>query len=279
MPRPDFGQGIYRNPPSCAILGPMSFIDVHTHINMLEISADEALKLAADNDVRNMITIGTCPDDLPLVLSIAEKYYPTVACSLGIHPHEAELWSVQMADFIRRHAHRKEVVAIGETGLDYYYNNAPKDTQIKAFREQLEISHELRLPVEIHTRDAEPDTMQILKDFNGKAHGLLHCFTGTWPMAKVGLDNGWDISISGVITFKKAEELREVVRQVPMDRLHVETDAPFLAPMPHRGKKNQPAFVTHTAQLVAELKGVDLPTLQRQLRANAQRLFAKLPLQ
>jgi TatD DNase family protein len=141
------------------------------------------------------------------------------------------------------------------------------------------LAAELKLPVEIHTRDAEPDTMQILKDFNGRAHGLLHCFTGTWEMAKCGLDHGWDVSISGVVTFKKADELREVVKQVPIDRLHVETDAPFLAPMPHRGKKNQPAFVTHTAELVAQLKGVDLPTLESQLRKNAQRLFPKMPIQ
>lgn len=257
----------------------MAFIDVHTHINMLEITADEALRLASENNVRNMITIGTCPDDLPLVLSLAEKYYPVVACSLGIHPHEAALYSPEMADFIRKNAGRKEVVAIGETGLDYFYNNAPKDVQIAAFRAQLELAEELKLPVEIHTRDAEPDTMQILRDFKGRAHGLLHCFTGTWDMAKVGLDNGWDISISGVVTFKKAEELREVVKQVPIERLHVETDAPFLAPMPHRGKKNQPAFVTHTAQVVADLKGLDVLTLQTQLRANAARLFPKWTLQ
>jgi TatD DNase family protein len=257
----------------------MAFIDVHTHINMLEIPADEALRLAALSGVGNMITIGTCPDDLPHVLSLAEKYYPVVACSLGIHPHEASLYSPEMADFIRKNAGRKEVVAIGETGLDYFYNNAPKDVQIAAFRAQLELAEELKLPVEIHTRDAEPDTMQILREFKGRAHGLLHCFTGTWEMAKVGLDNGWDISISGVVTFKKAEELREVVKQVPIDRLHVETDAPFLAPMPHRGKKNQPAFVAHTAKAVADLKGVDVLTLQKQLRANAARLFPKLPLQ
>ena len=257
----------------------MSFIDVHTHINMLEIPADEALKLAADNGVRNMITIGTCPDDLPLVLSIAQKYYPTVACSLGIHPHEATLYTPEIGEFIRKNAPAKEVVAIGETGLDYYYNNSPKDVQIAAFKAQLTLAEELKLPVEIHTRDAEEDTAKILKEFKGRAHGLLHCFTGTWDLAKIGLDNGWDISISGVVTFKKADELREVVKQVPIDRLHVETDAPFLAPMPHRGKKNQPAFVTHTAQVVADLKGVDLPTLQKQLRANALRLFPKLPIQ
>ncbi len=129
------------------------------------------------------------------------------------------------------------MVAIGETGLDYYYNNAPKDIQIQAFRDQLELAHELKLPVEIHTRDAEADTALILSDFKGRAHGLLHCFTGTWDLAKKGLDAGWDISISGVVTFKKADELREVVKQVPIDRLHVETDAPFLAPMPIAEKR------------------------------------------
>lgn len=254
----------------------MSWIDVHTHLNMLEILPDEALRLASERQVSKMITIGTCPDDLSLVLQIANKYFPRVGCSLGVHPHEAALYSDQVGDWIRQHATAPEVVAIGETGLDYYYNNAEHDVQIRAFRAQLELAAELKLSVEIHTRDAEPDTMQILRDFKGRVQGLLHCFTGTWEMAKVGLDNGWDISISGVATFKNAESLREVVKKVPLDRLHVETDAPFLAPVPHRGKKNQPAFVTHTAELVAQLKGVDLLTLESQLQMNARRLFPKL---
>jgi TatD DNase family protein len=256
----------------------MAFIDVHTHINMLEIPTDEALDLAAKNQVQNMITIGTCPDDLPVVLSLAKKYAPRVACTLGIHPHEAELYTPEIGKFIRENATQPEVVAIGETGLDYYYEHAPKDIQRNVFRAQMDIAHDLGLPVEIHTRDAEPDTMQILKEYSGKVRGLLHCFTGTWAMAKVGLDNGFHISISGVVTFKNAGDLRDVVKQVPLDCLHVETDAPFLAPVPFRGKKNQPAWVVHTAELVAQLKGVSLETLQAQLRINAQTLFPKLRL-
>jgi len=256
----------------------MAFIDVHTHLNMLEMPPAEALRLAAESQVENVITIGTCPDDLPLVLQLARQFHPKVACTLGIHPHEAALYTPEIGDFIRANAGGAEVVAIGETGLDYYYNNAPKEVQLAAFRTQMALAEELGLPVEIHTRDAEPDTMQVLGEFSGRVRGLLHCFTGTWEMAKFGLNHGWDVSISGVATFKNAQSLREVVKQVPLDRLHVETDAPFLAPIPHRGKKNQPAWVAHTAQLVAELKGVDLHVLQSQLRANAQRLFPKLQL-
>ncbi len=256
----------------------MAWIDVHTHLNMLEMPPEEALKLAEASGVENVITIGTCPDDLPLVLQIAKQFSPMVACTLGIHPHEAELYNDSMAEFIRTNAVAKDVVAIGETGLDYYYNNAPKEKQIEVFRAQMQIAADLGLPVEIHTRDAEPDTMQMLTEFSGRVRGLLHCFTGTWEMAKVGLDHGWHISISGVVTFKNAQALRDVVKQVPLDSLHVETDAPFLAPIPHRGKKNQPAWVTHTAQLVADLKGVPLPELASQLRSNAKSLFPKLQL-
>lgn len=259
----------------------MQWIDVHTHLNMLEITPDQALSEAVANQVKNVITIGTCPDDLPTVLKLAEKYFPQVACTLGVHPHEAALYTPEVEKFIRENGKKPEVVAIGETGLDYYYNKEAHEheTQREVFRSQLQVAHDLGLPVEIHTRDAEPDTMQIITEFKGKTRGLLHCFTGTWEMAKSGLDNGYHISISGVVTFKNAEPLREVVRKVPLDSLHVETDAPFLAPVPHRGKKNQPAFVTHTAQLVADLKGISLEKLAEQLQLNAKSLFPKLKLQ
>ncbi|HMN67208.1 MAG TPA: TatD family hydrolase [Bdellovibrionales bacterium] len=256
----------------------MSWIDVHTHLNMLDMTPDQALQAASAAQVGNMITIGTCPDDLPTVLNLARKYAPRVACTLGIHPHEAALYTPEIEEFIRENALAPEVVAIGETGLDYHYDNAPRAVQIETFRAQMRLAQELGLPVEIHTRDAEPDTMTVIGEFSGRVKGLLHCFTGTWEMAKFGLDHGFYVSISGVVTFKNAGELREVVRRVPLDRLHVETDAPFLAPMPHRGKKNQPAFVTHTAELVSELKGVSPEALRAQLRINAQTLFPKLRL-
>lgn len=245
---------------------------------MLEMPVEQALDEAAAAQVKNVITIGTCPDDLPVVLDLAGRYFPRVACTLGVHPHEAQLWSPAIEAFIRANGPRPEVVAIGETGLDYYYENSPKEVQPAVFRAQLELAAELGLPVEIHTRDAEPDTMQILQEFKGRVRGLLHCFTGTWELARAGLDCGYHISISGVVTFKNAEALREVVRKVPLAALHVETDAPFLAPVPHRGKKNQPAWVTSTAQVVADLKGVTLEQLSEQTLRNAKDLFPKLQL-
>lgn len=254
------------------------WIDVHTHLNMLEISPDEALSAAAARGVANVITIGTCPDDLPVVLGLAQKFYPRVGCTLGIHPHEAQLFDARVEAFLRAEAVRPEVVAIGEIGLDYYRNEAPVDVQQAAFRAQLQVAQDLGLPVEIHTRDAEADTAVILREFAGGRRGVLHCFTSSWELAKVGLDCGYDISISGVVTFKNADDLRETVRRVPLDRLHVETDAPFLAPVPMRGKKNQPAFVTHTAEFVAELKGVSLDALAEQLRSNARAVFPKMPI-
>jgi TatD DNase family protein len=167
-------------------------------------------------------------------------------------------------------------VAIGETGLDYHYNSSPQDVQIWAFRQQMEIAAELNLPVEIHTRDAETDTQLILREYQGRVRGLLHCFTGTMNLARQALDFGFDISISGVATFKNAHDLRDVVRFVPLDRLHVETDAPFLAPVPVRGQSNEPSFVVHTARLVASLKSVELRVLSQQTADNAARLFPRL---
>ena len=256
----------------------MSWIDVHTHLNMLEIETQAALDAAKAAGLDHVITIGTGPDDFPKVLANAQKYFPFVGGALGVHPHEAEVFTPEIETYLRREALRPEIVAIGEIGLDYHYENAPKDVQIAAFRAQLQIARDLTMPVEIHTRDAEDDTAAVLKDFAGPRRGLLHCFTGTWELAERGLAHGYDISISGVVTFRNAEELRDVVRRVPIERLHVETDAPFLAPIPHRGKKNQPAFVTHTAALVAELKGVSLEALSKRLRENARGLFPKLPI-
>lgn len=256
----------------------MRFIDVHTHLNMLEMSTEEALKEAKAQGVENVITIGTCPADHPIVFALGEKYFPQVACTLGVHPHEAEEYNPQVEKWIREHAPKPHVVAVGEIGLDYYYNNSPREVQIEAFRSQMRLAEELNLPVEIHTRDAEADTIQILAEFKGRVRGLLHCFTGTWELAKAGLDHGYHISISGVATFKNAQALREVVQKVPLESLHCETDAPFLAPVPHRGKKNQPAWMTLTAKLVADLKAVPLERLAEQLQTNAKSLFPKLQL-
>lgn len=260
----------------------MPFYDVHVHLDKLKTTPEEALADAKANGVTRVITIGTEPADHPVVLEFAKKYFPQVACTLGIHPHEATLWSEDVNTWIRSKVNSADtiesrgIVAVGEIGLDYYYNQSPKDVQIHAFRRQLDLAKELGLPVEIHTREADADTAEILKDYRGQNVGLLHCFTSSMELAKSALDCGFDISISGVVTFKNADTLREVVKFVPIDRLHVETDAPFLAPAPHRGKSNVPRFVLHTAEMVAGLKGVTLEALAEQTVANAHRLFPKL---
>ena len=254
----------------------MEWIDVHAHLNMLEEGVDAAIANAKAAGVTRIITIGTEPTDHPVVLAIAQKYYPEVYCTLGIHPHEGVHYTEEIGQFIRAHVNDKEVVAVGEIGLDYYYETSPKKEQKDAFRAQLQIAKESGLPVEIHTRDAEEDTVEILKEFKGDVTGIIHCFTGTDWLARQCLDLGFNISISGVATFKNADSLRDVVRMTPLDRLHVETDAPFLAPVPMRGKKNTPAFVVHTAKLVAELKNISIEELCAQTRANALKMFPKI---
>ncbi len=253
-----------------------SWIDMHAHLDKLEHSPEEAIRLAGEQNIQRIITIGTEPSDLDVVLSIAEKHYPKVFCTLGVHPHEGVLYTDEAEKFIRENAARKEVVAVGEIGLDYYYEHSPKKPQQEAFRRQLQLASELDLPVEIHTRDAEQDTVDILNEFRGKVTGLIHCFTGTKWLAEKALDLGFNISISGVVTFKSADDLRNTVKFIPLDRIHVETDSPFLAPIPHRGKKNTPAFVVHTAKVVAELKCISIEKLADATTANAFKLLKKL---
>ncbi len=267
----------------------MKFIDVHCHLDKLKIPFAEALKQAEALGVTRVITIGTEPEDHPVVLALAKEFFPQVSCSLGVHPHEAQLWSESVGDWIRAKLNSADktesrgIVAIGEIGLDYYdekgqRNNPAKDIQLNAFRRQMDLAEELRLPVEIHTREADDDCAMVLKEYKGRVKGILHCFTSSMKLAESAIESGFDISISGVVTFKNAESLREVVKFVPLDRIHVETDAPFLAPVPQRGKSNVPEFVLHTAKAVAELKGITLEELAKSTRANAKRLFPKLSL-
>jgi TatD DNase family protein len=177
---------------------------------------------------------------------------------------------------LRDHLNDREVLAVGEVGLDFYYEHSPRDIQTKVFRNQLELAQEFNLPIEIHTRDAEKETIEMVKAFGGKIRGLVHCFSGSQWLADEALALGLNLSISGIVTFPKAEELRQVVKSIPLERIHVETDAPFLTPVPFRGKKNTPALVVHTAQKVAELHGISLEQLAQQVRENALQLFPKL---
>ena len=250
--------------------------DVHTHLNFLKIPADQAMEYATQAGVTRYITIGTEPKDHQTVLDLARTHWPRVACTLGVHPHEAQLYTPEVGAWIEAHSTDRTVVAIGEIGLDYYYSHSPHDVQRDAFRAQMGIAEKLGLPVEIHTRDAEPDTIDILNEFKGRVRGILHCFTGTQELADAALNVGFNISISGVVTFKNAEALRAVVKTVPLNRLHLETDAPFLAPVPLRGRPNEPAYLVHTAEVVASLKGISLEELSRVTQANARQMFPKL---
>lgn len=246
--------------------------DVHTHLNMLEDSVTEVLKEAEQQGVKRVVTIGTEPEDWSEVLRFS-KTFPQVKGALGVHPHSAKIYDDHVEQKLKEDLEREGIIACGEIGLDYYYKYSEKEKQKEVFYRQMLLASEKKLPVEIHTRSAEEDTITILKKFNGSVRGLLHCFTGTWNLASKALDLGFNISFSGIITFKKAEELREVCRKVPLDRLHLETDAPYLAPVPQRGKKNKPAWVVHTAGVVADLHGISLIELSQKTQNNYKNLF------
>jgi len=254
----------------------LNWIDLHTHLNMLETTPEETLAEAEKVGVHHVVTIATEPEDHETVLELAAKYPKQVSATLGVHPHEAKKWTKSTSNFFEANLTRPEVVAVGEIGLDYYYEHSERPTQVSVFEEQMSLAHHFGLPVEIHTRDAEKETVEVLKKYRTKVSGVLHCFTGSRWLAFQALDQGFDISISGVVTFKNAEELRETVKAIPMDRIHVETDAPFLAPVPMRGKKNTPVFLPHTAAYVATLHNILLEALSLQTIANARRTFPKL---
>ncbi len=253
-----------------------SWIDVHTHINMLEGTSEEVVQNALAGGVERLITIGTELDDLRTVVELVDKHAPYVYGTLGYHPHEADHFCDDARQFILENLNHPRIVAVGEIGLDYYYDNSDREAQKAAFEEQLGFAKKFNLPVEIHTRDAEEDTVEILKKYKGDVKGILHCFTGTQWLADQAIDLGFNISISGVVTFKNAEALREVVKSLPLDRIHIETDAPFLTPAPFRGKKNAPEMMVHTAKCVAELKNVSMEELAKQTRENALKLFTKI---
>ena len=254
-------------------------VDSHCHLDFPEYSSqlDAVVARAAAAGVGVCLSIGTELKRFPGVRAVAEKF-PNVWCSVGVHPHESEKELLDdEAALIREAAHPK-VVGIGETGLDYYYEHAPRQAQQANFRSHIAAARQTGLPLIVHTRDADGDTIALLRDEMGKGAftGLIHCFTGTQELADAVLQMGLCISVSGIATFKNSSTLRDVVKSVPLERLLVETDAPFLAPVPHRGKTNEPAFVVHTAKMLAELKGVTVEELARVTSDNFFRLFSKV---
>lgn len=250
-------------------------VDSHCHLDYPPMADDLAgtLARARGAGVGTLLTIGTRLRDFARVRAIAEAH-TDVFCSVGIHPHEAQAEEADTARLVALADHPK-VVGIGETGLDYYYDKSPRDRQQANFRAHIRAAQATGLPLIVHTRDADEDTAAILEEACRAAplKGVLHCFTSTRGLAERALALGFHISISGIVTFKNAEDLRATVRAIPLDRLLVETDAPFLAPVPVRGRPCEPAYVVHTARKVAELVGVAPERLAEATTANFFALF------
>ena len=253
-------------------------VDSHCHLDfkVFDDDHDGVIARARAAGVGALLTIGTTFQGFPGVRAIAENY-DDVFCSVGVHPHEADAHTEVEAAHLAKLSEHAKVVGIGETGLDYHYEHSSRDEQRRSFRAHLAAARETGLPAIVHSRNAEGDTGDLLAEAAGQGpvKGVLHCFSGSRVLAERCLDLGFHISFSGIVTFKTADELRQVAAAVPLDRLLVETDAPYLAPIPKRGKPNQPAYVAFTAAKVAELRGMTLDALAAATTDNFFALFGK----
>jgi TatD DNase family protein len=256
------------------------FVDSHAHIDGPEFDADreEVLARAREAGVLAILNVGTGDPhgvDLERAVALAERYEGVYA-AVGVHPHDARLFDDAAAERVYELARsRKRVIAWGEIGLDYHYDNSPREVQREVFARQLRMARALDLPVVIHSREADAETIEILRAELGDAArgGIMHCFGGGYEMAASVLELGFMISFAGNVTFKKAEALREVARRVPVERLLVETDCPFLTPVPFRGRRNEPARVVETARCLAELHGIEVEEFGRITTGNFERFF------
>jgi TatD DNase family protein len=253
-------------------------VDSHCHLDFPEFAPelDAVVARARQAGIGTMLTIGTRKSTFEKVRSIAERF-DEIYCSFGIHPHEADKETAMTTEQLIAAAQHPKVIGFGETGLDYYYEHSPREQQQRSFRAHIAASRETGLPLIVHTRNADEDMTAILTEeaAKGPFPGLIHCFSSSAQLARTAVDLGLFISISGIVTFKAAGDLRETVKGVPLDRLLVETDAPYLAPVPNRGKRNEPAFVVHTAAQVAQLKTMSPDELARATSDNFFRLFKK----
>ena len=257
----------------------MRLIDSHCHLDFPDFDGeiDAVVARARAVGVEKIIAISTRIAHGARLVALAERF-PCTYFSIGTHPHQAAEEPDTDLEAIAAFAAHPKCVAIGEAGLDYHYDVAPRDVAAKVFRSQIGAARELKLPLVIHARDADADMATILRQEMGKGgfDAVLHCFTSTAALAETGLELGFYISFSGVLTFKNAATLREIAAETPLDRILIETDAPYLAPAPHRGRRNEPAFVIETARALAAIKGLEAEAVAEATRTNALRLFAKM---
>jgi len=253
------------------------FIDSHCHLNMLDItdrSVDDYVQAARDGGVEHMLCVSTEMNTFPQILTYAQ-HYPDVSCSFGIHPTE-KMETELTVDELIAFAKNPEVIAVGETGLDYFHIKGDVNWQQQRFRHHIAAAKAVNKPLIIHTRQAREDTIAIMQEENaGAIGGVMHCFTETWEMAEQAMALGFYISFSGIVTFKNAVELQAIAKRIPADRFLIETDAPFLAPVPKRGKSNEPAYVKYVAEYLAALRDSDVETIAQQSKANFYRLFGQ----
>ncbi len=260
----------------------MTLIDSHAHLDVPMYDADREAVIARAREAGVELFLEICGSDvgkgsLAGGARLVEEH-PFIYGAVGLHPHEASLYDEALEAELLEFSRRPKIIGWGEIGLDYHYDHSPREVQRRVFRRQLELALDRGLPAIIHTREAEEDTIAILREVwaergGAAVGGIIHCFTGTQALADAALDMGFHISFSGVVTFKAAEELRAVARTVPLDRMLVETDCPYLAPIPYRGKRNEPAFVVETAKRLAELRGLSPDELGRLTTENFKRLF------
>lgn len=255
-------------------------VDSHCHLDFPDFAEDRDafVERARRAGVGRFVTIGTRPSEFAGVQAIAESY-KDVFCSVGVHPHNAGEEGLSEPSFLLEAAKHSKVVGIGESGLDYFYDKAPRDRQAESFRVHIDAARETGLPLIVHTRDADDDTISILQE--GHSRGafpcVIHCFTASQKLADACLAMGHYISFSGILTFKSAANIHDVAKVVPVDRMLVETDAPYLAPVPKRGKRNEPSYVAHTAAFLAELRGMEYQEVLERTGENFFRLFSKVP--
>lgn len=260
------------------------FVDSHAHLDGKQFDSDreQVIARAREAGVRTMVAIGNGdgPPELDAGIRLAEQY-PFVYATIGIHPHEARLASDHSYSEMERLAQHPKVIAWGEIGLDYYYDHSPRETQKEVFLRQMELAGAAKRPIVIHCRPSDnsenawEDCLQMIHEHWAPKGigGILHCFTGTWPHAKRALDMGFMISFAGNVTFPKAQQIRDAALEVPLDRMFIETDCPYLAPIPHRGKRNEPAFVKHTAAKLGELRNLSMDEVGEQTSRNFYKFF------